>query len=220
MSEVDQAVTRIMVKQNHSNDYIIRLARDITQPDDFADEFQLFAGAGPNDTIKLQVVSYGGSVDTCHMIRKAMDECEARITGWIGPTCASSAGAIVLACDDWEVDDMSSLMVHTGSYSTLWGKSPDVVAHASHSDKMITKFIRSTYAGFLTEEEIVRVLDGKEYWFEGEELVMRLQRYAEYRDEQRAAALMELKEQLDQVQEQMQKVLKGQPELDNTEEKE
>lgn len=219
MREVDQDVNRIMVKQNHTNDYIIRLARDITQPDDFADEFQVFAGAGPNDKIKLQIISYGGSVDTCHMIRKAMDECEARITGWIGPTCASSAGAIALACDDWEVDDMSSLMVHTGSYSTLWGKSPDVVAHASHSDKMITRFIRATYTGFLTEEEIVRVLDGKEYWFEGEELIMRLQRYADYRDAARAEILQSLKEQLEQVQETVGR-LTAEKTLDSTEEQE
>jgi len=115
-------VIRIMVRAKHANDYIIRLARDITCPDDFADEFQLLAGAGPQDTIKMQIVSYGGQMDTCHMITKAMQECEASITGWIGPTCASAASAIALACDDWEVDEMSSIMIHTASFSSGWGK--------------------------------------------------------------------------------------------------
>lgn len=212
MSEVDHSIQRIMVRQNHANDYIIRLARDISEPDDFADEFQLLAGAGPQDSIKLQIVSGGGSVNTCHMIRKAMDECEAKIIGWIGPTCASAAGAIALACDEWEVDDMSSLMVHTGSFSPGWGKSQDVVAAATHQDLMVTKFIRTTYTGFLTEEEILQVIAGKEFWFEGEELCERLAAYAAYRDEARAAMLASLRQQLDDVQETVQKLQEAAPE--------
>lgn len=206
MSEVDNSVNRIMVRQNHSNDYIIRLARDITEPDDFADEFQLLAGVTQQDQIKLQIVSGGGSVNTCHMIIKAMQECEAKIIGWIGPTCASAAGAIALACDEWEVDEMSSLMVHTGSFSPGWGKSQDVVAAATHQDKMVTKFIRMTYTGFLTEEEILQVIDGKEFWFEGDELVQRLMAFSEYRDAQRLlgieqmkAAVKELEEKIDEI---------------------
>lgn len=200
MSEVDNNVNRIMVRQNHANDYIIRLARDISEPDDFADEFQLFAGAGPQDTIKLQIVSGGGQVNTCHMIRKAMEECEARIIGWIGPTCASAAGAIALGCDEWEVDELSSLMVHTGSFSPGWGKSQDVVAAATHQDKMVTKFIRTTYTGFLTEAEILQVIDGKEFWFEGDELVQRLMAFSEYRDTQRKAKMEAMREQMEELE--------------------
>lgn len=181
-------VNRIMVRSNMSRDYVIRLARGITEPDDFADEFQILAGAGPTDTVKMLLVTPGGSVDTCLMITKAMAECEAHITGWIGPQCASAGSAIALACDDWEVDDMSSLMIHTGSYSSGWGKAKDVLACTMHQDKMIARFVRLTYTGFLTPEEIEQVIDGKELYFEVENgLVERLTAYAEYRDAQRLA---------------------------------
>ena len=193
-------VERIMVKPIHAHEFTIRMARPISEPDDFSDEFQLFAGAGPRDTIKLQVVSGGGSVDTCHMIRKAIDECEAHVTGWIGPTCASAAGAIILACDDWEVDELSSLMVHTASYSTGWGKAQDVIASATHQDKMVNRFLRSTYTGFLTEEEILQVIDGKEFWFEGEDLANRLTAYAEYREMKRKEGMEGLMQQVAELE--------------------
>lgn len=208
MGDHSDNVNRIMVRQNHSHDYIVRMAREISEPDDFADEFQLFAGAGPKDTVHLQVVSYGGRVDTCHMVRRAIEECEAKVTGWIGPMCASAAGAIILACDEWEVDDMSSFMVHTGSYATGWGKSPDVVAYAAHQDKMTTKFIRTTYTGFLTEEEILKVLDGKEFWFEGEELIERLTRYSEYREQKRMERMEQLQQQVQELAEKIEELKK------------
>lgn len=188
MSNVDRDVNRIMVRHNTSSDYVIRLARAITEPDDFADEFQILAGAGPRDVVKMLLLTPGGSVDTCLMITKAMAECEAKTIGWIGPTCASAGSAIALACDEWEVDDMSSLMIHTGSYSSIYGKAKDVRAYTLHTDKMIEKFIRLTYTGFLTESEIEEVLEGKELYFDVDNgLVERLTAFAEYRDDQRRA---------------------------------
>ena len=185
-------INRIMVKQSVVNEYTVRLARDITEPDDFHDEFALFAGAGPSDVVKLQICSHGGSMDTCHMITKSMQECEAKVVGWIGPTCASAGGAIALACDEWEVDEMSSLMIHTGSFAPGWGKSQDVVAGVLHQDKMIARFVRMTYTGFLNEEELNEVIKGKELYFEGDELVERLQNFSDYRDAARQAAYEEM----------------------------
>lgn len=175
-------IPRVSVRTQSSTEYNIRLARGITSPDDFAEEFMALQSAQENDIVKIDIVSGGGSLDTCVMIRRAMRNCPAKIVGWIGPTCASAATAIALQCDGWEVDEMSSFMVHTGSFGPGYGKSPDVIASALHTAKMLEKFIRLVYTGFLTEEEIVQVLDGKELYFEGEELFTRLEKYAEYRD--------------------------------------
>ncbi|MNF78506.1 hypothetical protein D3C84_606930 [compost metagenome] len=48
--------------------------------------------------------------------------------------------------------------------------------------QQIENFVRVVYTGFLTEEEILKVLDGKELYFAGEELAARLQAFADYRD--------------------------------------
>lgn len=184
---------RIMVNQHVSNEYNLRLARPITEVDDFEDEFQLFAGAGERDTIYIDIVTPGGSVDTAHMLCRAIARTAAHTVAYIGPTCASSGTAIALACDEWEIDDMSSFMVHTGSYGT-YGMAPHVKACVDHHDKMIERFVRLTYTGFLTESEIERVLDAKEVYFEGEELANRLVAYSQYREAMREAYAQEEQE--------------------------
>jgi ATP-dependent protease ClpP protease subunit len=178
---IEEKPNRILVKSVVRNEYQLRLARPITEIDDFEEEFQLFAHAGEGDTINIDIVTPGGSVDTTHMICRAIANCVAHTVGYIGPTCASGGTAIALACEEWEVDDMSSFMIHTGTYGT-YGMAPHVKAHVDHYDKMIERFVRLTYTGFLTEEEIQRVLDAREVYFEGEELAQRLHGYAVYRD--------------------------------------
>lgn len=193
MSE-DNKPNRIMVNQHVSNEYHLRLARPITDIDDFEEEFQLFAAAGERDVIRLDIVTPGGSLDTGHMLRRAINNTAAHTIAYIGPTCASAGTAIALACEEWEIDEMSSFMIHTASYGYV-GMAPHVKANVDHSDKMINRFVRTTYAGFLTEEEIERVIDGKEVYFEGEELAQRLSSYAVYRDALREA--YEADEELD-----------------------
>lgn len=182
----EEKSNRIMMNQRIVNDYHLRLARPITEVDDFAEEFQLFAGAGEGDTIYIDIVTPGGSVDTGHMIRRAITNTAAHTIGYIGPTCASVGTAIALACEEWEIDEMSSFMIHTASYGYV-GMAPHVKANVDHSDKMINRFVRTTYAGFLTDDEIERVIDGKEVYFEGDELAQRLSSYAVYRDKLRTA---------------------------------
>lgn len=183
---MEEKPNRILVKSTIANEYHLRLARPISEIDDFDEEFQLFAHAGENDVIKMDIVSPGGSVDTTHMICRAIANCEAHTIAYIGPTCASGGTAIALACEEWEVDDMSSFMIHTASYGA-YGMAPHVRASVDHNDKMTERFVRLTYTGFLTEEEIERVLDAREVYFEGEELAQRLQAYAVYRDALRQA---------------------------------
>jgi len=173
--------TRILLNQHVVNEYHVRLARVISDIDDFDEEFQLLAMAGERDVINLDIVTPGGNADTAHMLCRAIARTAAHTVAYIGPTCASSGTAIALACDEWEIDDMSSFMIHTASYGT-GGLAPHIRDHVKHSDKMIERFVRLTYTGFLTEEEIGQVLEGRELYFEGEELASRLEAFAEYRD--------------------------------------
>lgn len=192
----DNKPNRIMMNSHVVNEYHLRLARPITEVDDFEDEFQLFAGAGERDVIHIDIVTPGGSVDTAHMLCRAIARTAAHTVAYIGPTCASAGTAIALACEEWEIDDMSSFMVHTGSYG-YYGMAPHVKANVAHNDKMIERYVRLSYTGFLTEEEILKVLDAKEIYFEGEELAQRLCAYSQYRQAMRDAYDQEDEEELD-----------------------
>jgi len=178
--------SRILVKEHVSNEYNVRIARYISEPDDFDDEFALMYGAGPQDSIKFMITSGGGSLDTCNLLTKAIRETAAHTIGYIGSTCASAATAIALSCEEWEVDSQSSFMIHTASLG-VFGKAPEIEVELAHRLKLVRRFVEDTYTGFLTQDEIEEVLRGQDKWFEGEELVARLTAYAEYRDAVREA---------------------------------
>lgn len=188
---------RIMMRENVSRDYVIRICREISEVDDFDDEIQVLAGAGPNDTVKLILNTPGGSLETALILCKALRACEARTSAFIGWTCASAGTAIALACDEWEIDEYSSFMVHTASYGIGHQSTPNVYASVQHSDKMISRFVENTYSGFLTAEELEIVKAGRDVYFEGEELAQRLGAFADYRFSLEEAAYQEMQKQLD-----------------------
>lgn len=185
---------RITVKERTFADYTVRLAREITRADDFDEEFALLSGVSAGDSVKFLITSVGGSVDTCNLLTKAIRESHAYTIAYIGSTCASAATAIALSCDEWEIDSQSSFMIHTGSFGAF-GKVPEIEVEIKHRGMMVSRWVRDTYEGFLTEEEIERVIDGKDYYFEGEELAERLTAYGEYRDAIRQANELDTEEE-------------------------
>lgn len=189
-----QAPNRILVREEVARLYTIRLSRSITEADDFEEEFQVLAAAGSQDVVRIIINSDGGNVATALLLCKAISECEAHTVAYIGFMCASSATAIALACDEWEIDDNSSFMLHTATYGA-YGKAPEVAVQVKHMDKMISRFVVNTYSGFLSAEEIQAMLDGKDFWFEGEELAQRLTAYVQYRDALEQAEAVDTQEE-------------------------
>lgn len=193
---IEEKPNRIMVRENITRNYVIRICREITDVDDFDDEIQVLAGAGPNDTVQLILNTPGGSLETALILCKALRACEARTSAFIGWTCASAGTAIALACDEWEIDEYSSFMVHTASYGIGYQSTPNVAAAVQHSDKMISRFVENTYSGFLTPEELEIVKSGRDVYFEGEELAQRLGAFADYRYALEEAAHLDVPEQM------------------------
>lgn len=183
-AEEDDSKVSYTISQNQQgwSKFIVRMHNPIGPAAEYANLFNLLDSASEDDEIKLDLSSPGGSLDTCILLRRAIKDCAAPVTCRIGPTCASAAGAIALACDGWEVDDMSTMMVHTGSFAPGYGKVHDVHAASAHTLEQIRRFVRSTYNNFLTDAEIEAVLDGKEMYIGPEELEDRLGKYSEARE--------------------------------------
>jgi len=171
---------RILVKEDVSRTYTIRLSRSIGEADEFEDEFQVLACAGPNDVVKIIINSDGGIVATALLLCKAIRECEAHTIAFIGMFCSSAATLVALSCEEWEIDTESSFMIHTSTYGS-YGKAQEVAAHTRHMDKMIPRLMFNAYTGFLSQDEIQGIVDGKDMWIEGQDLADRLTAFAEYR---------------------------------------
>lgn len=192
-------VSRVSVRQTSRREFLIRFARPITAPDDFSEEFQALANAGPDDLVRIHFMTPGGSLDTTLMLQKAVRECAATVIGHIGMECASGGTAVALACDGWEVDDMSGFMIHTATFGVGREKTRNVVASAEWSQRMIEKFVDLTYTGFLTEQELEVVKEGKDMYFDGDDLANRLEDYHVYRVKMAEKEVEEALEELSQL---------------------
>lgn len=175
---------RVLTRTFQNTEYKIRLARPITEIDDFEEEIMVFEEASEGDLVSIQLSSPGGSLETCDFICRRMLECQAPIVVEIGITCASAASAICLHADEWVIHDSSTMMIHACSYSPGWGKEVDVFASATYTNRINREWLERTYKGFLSDSEMQSVLDGKDLYFYADDLRERLPKYKEYREQQ------------------------------------
>lgn len=183
MMQPRRVITRSFT--NQSTEYTIRITRPITEIDDFEEEIMALEEATENDVVLVQLSSPGGSLETCDFLCRRIQECKAPVFVEIGLTCASAASAICLQADDWKILDSSTMMVHACSYSPGWGKEVDVFSSATYTNRVNREWVERTYKGFLTEQELQSVLDGKDLYFFADDLRERLPAYREYRDDLR-----------------------------------
>lgn len=183
-----QQPSQIITKTFQNTEYNLYLSGEITNnSDDYMEHFAVYHNAGPQDCVKLWVQSPGGSLAVGSQYIKHMRQCDAPIVAVIGMDVASMATAICLEADGWEVDDMSTFLVHGFSYGAF-GHESQVYNQATFNKKLNEKWLRNTYTGFLDEEQILDALKGVDLLFDADELFERLQRFDEYRKMQESEA--------------------------------
>lgn len=176
--------SQLISKTFVSNEYNLYLHGEISHDaDEYLEHFAVYHQAGPEDLIRLWIQSPGGSVSVGHQYIQHMNRCGATIVAVIGMGTASEGTAICLAADDWEVDEMSTFLVHGFSYGT-YGHEAQVYNTAAFNKKLNERSLRNTYSGFLKEDEILEALKGVDLLFDGDELMERLQSFKEYRASQ------------------------------------
>lgn len=204
MPIMGQRPKNIIARQKTIMDYVVPITVPIGEIDEFGEEVEILAVAGPEDSVLLQLSSPGGSFETCDYLCRRIHECQAFVLVEIGVTCASAASAIALQGDDWDIHDSSTMMVHACSYSPGYGKESDIRGSVAFTERLNREWVERTYRGFLTDEEFVAILDnGKDLYFFADDLRVRLPKYAAYRAEQE-------EKQMAEYQAEMQKYLNEQ----------
>jgi ATP-dependent protease ClpP protease subunit len=172
---------------NQSTEYTIRITRPIGEIDEFEEEIMALEEATENDIVMIQLSSPGGSLETCDFLCRRINECAAPVFVEIGLTCASAASAMCLQADDWKIHDSSTMMVHACSYSPGYGKESDVRSSVENTARINKEWVERTYKGFLTDDELEKVLDGKDLYFYADDLRERLPAYRDFRGEMEQA---------------------------------
>jgi ATP-dependent protease ClpP protease subunit len=89
--------------------------------------------------------------------------------------CMSAATMIFLSADRYEISEHSLFMFHNYSGGTF-GKGGEMYDQLTKERKWSEKIIRKLYEGFLTPDEIRSILDNKDIWMDGEEVMKRLEK--------------------------------------------
>jgi ATP-dependent protease ClpP protease subunit len=185
----------VFIKNSSARDITINIFGPIEDPARYAKELDTLRNATEEDQVRMFICSPGGWMDTASLFINAMAECRAPILCEID-NAASAATMIALSATAWKLTPRSIFMVHNCTYGT-YGKDSDVYAEVVFSRQHHRVVMKEIYDGFLTDEEIEHILEGKEYYFSGEELKNRLKRYGAKRREKYGAPPLDEEEEFE-----------------------
>jgi ATP-dependent protease ClpP protease subunit len=163
--------------------YDYYLVGNIGDPEDYLDLCHALRSCGQQDEFFLRFNSGGGQVRTGNQILNALRECPVEVVGFIEHDCGSMTTFLFLACDTWGVSKYAEWFSHTVSGGN-YGKENETFESSQFLRKQTHKRIRDEYANFLTPDEIESILKGSDIYLDADEIMDRLELYAEARDSQ------------------------------------
>lgn len=151
------------------------LSGDIESSEDYIDWFDTIRSAGENDVLKIYINSSGGDLFTAIQFMRVLSETAANVVVSVEGACMSAATLIFLHGHTYEVSPHSMFMFHNYS-SGVVGKGGEMYDRLAHEKDWSEKLLREVYSDFLTEKEITSILDNKDIWMDGDEVIKRLKK--------------------------------------------
>lgn len=149
------------------------LTGDIESAENYIDWFDVIRHAGEHDIIKIYINSYGGDLFTAIQFLRVLAETPATKIVSVEGACMSAATMIFMCADNFEVTPHSVFMFHNYSGGTI-GKGGEMIDQLLHERKWSENLLKNIYEDFMTEDEIKAMLDNKDIWMDGEEVVKRI----------------------------------------------
>ena len=166
--------------------YTVSITDNISDVFIYDEVLMLLENAEENDEIIFNIASYGGRLDSLLALRSGILSTKATVIGKLVSHACSAGGMLLLCCHNKIVYPNTTFHAHTASYGS-YGKSADIKTQVDFETKQIEKLVYDIYEGFLdSESEIPLLLDGKEFYFDAEETIKRLENQALMREEQQS----------------------------------
>lgn len=140
---------------------------------EYIEWFDIIRNANENDAIKIHINSPGGDLFTAIQFMRVLTETNATVIASVEGACMSAATMLFLNAHQFEISEHSMFMFHNYSGIAI-GKGGEMYDNITHERKWSEKIMRSVYKDFLTEDEIKAILENKDIWMEGEEVLKRL----------------------------------------------
>lgn len=149
------------------------LSGAIEDSKEYIEWFDTIRNAGETDIVKIHINSPGGDLFTAIQFMRVLAESSATVVVSVEGACMSAATMIFLAGENFEVSEHSMFMFHNYSGMAI-GKGGEMYDNIVHERKWSENILRSVYEDFLTEDEIKSILDNKDIWMDGQEVIKRI----------------------------------------------
>jgi ATP-dependent protease ClpP protease subunit len=159
--------------------YTIFIDDTITHANKYRKIYYKIKNAKKHDIITLVINTFGGYLYTFIELYSVLMKTKAKTIAEIH-TADSAGSLLALSCDDIEINEFAEMMIHTASFGA-YGKVEEIKSRVIFEDKRTKKIISKLYKGFLTDMEIQKVLDGKDYYFDADQIKKRLKNWTPIR---------------------------------------
>lgn len=155
------------------NLYHFYIITEIDQPEAYLDLINVLKTAEAHDTVFIYLNTPGGSLSTAVQIIGAIRQCAGTVVTCLEGEVCSAGTMIFLSGHRHIISPHSTFMIHNYSH-WFGGKGNEVVSYIKYQEQYFRKLARDVYSGFLTDEEIDAVFDGKDFWMDSDEVLRRL----------------------------------------------
>ena len=156
---LDQERPSIIASSDRGCTYTVNITQDFGDANTFDHVIDLLINANEHDDIVFNINSSGGNLFSLVALQNAIYSTRAKYHMVLMGEASSAGGALFLTkgASSYAVGDNTMLMIHPVQCGSGYGSATSQVNRAEANKKLNDKFIRYTYEGFLTEEEILEV---------------------------------------------------------------
>jgi len=177
LSELNKQGNNYYANRPLGNLHEFYLTGDIKEAEHYTEWFDHIRRAQQTDIVKVYINSFGGDLFTAIQFMRVMGESQATVICSVEGACMSAATMIFLCADAFEISEHSMFMFHNYS-GGAFGKGGEMIDQLNHEREWSEKLLTGVYEDFLTKKEIDSILDNKDIWMDGDEVVNRLEKKA------------------------------------------
>jgi ATP-dependent protease ClpP protease subunit len=156
-----------------ANLYEFYLVGEIEPAENYIEWFNTIRNCSDMDVIKININSGGGDLFSAVQLLSVLRQTEALKVVFVEGACMSAATIPLMVADEVHIAEHSMIMLHDYSGGVV-GKGGEMFDQLAHERKWSENLIRDIYEGFLTEEEFQSLLQNRDLWMSGEDVLKRL----------------------------------------------
>lgn len=164
---------------NDTKGWSIFVYGPIVSAEQMVDAMLAFSSANENDTVIIYLSTGGGCIDATDTFIDGMRECRGRVVVKASGAVHSAGTLILLNAPEFSLSSGFNSLFHNGSVG-YGGKFSDWRSGTAFISKAMERLFFETYVGFLTQDEIERLIRGEDFWIDAKDFIERHNKQQEH----------------------------------------